>query len=157
MTQGVVAFDYAFWQATYPELAASVPEGQATGYWYQACLYVDNTGCSPIGDASPYGRRALILYMVTSHLAKLSATINGEAPSPLVGRISDASEGSVSVSTDMTNLPGSALWFAQTRYGLNAWQAMAPYRTAFYVAAPQIPLPWQSYPPFVGPTTAGPF
>ncbi|MDR3534021.1 MAG: DUF4054 domain-containing protein [Rhodopila sp.] len=154
---GTVAFDYAFWQAQYPQLAASVPPAQALGFWAQAGLYLDNTGCSPIVDATPYGKRAIILYMITSHIAALFATINGNAPSPLVGRINSASEGSVSVQTDVGDLPGSAQWFAQTPYGFAAWQAMAPYRTALYIAPPQQPLGWLSYPPFILPVNAGPY
>ena len=142
---GIVVFDYATWAAQYPELAGSVTSGQAGGYFNQSCLYLDNTPCSPVRDWQPGGKRETILYMITSHIASMLATINGNAPSPLVGRINSAGEGSVNVATDLPT-PMSAAWWSQTRYGLLAWQALAPYRTALYVRAPQIPLGAQSFP-----------
>ena len=130
---GSVVFDYDAWAAMYPSLAASVSQPQAQGYFNQACLYCDNSFRSPISDPSPTGARAMILYMLTAHIAQLFASQGGQPPSPLVGRISNASEGSVSVAADMAGAPGSAAWFNQTPYGAAAWQAMAPYRTMRYV------------------------
>ena len=135
---GVVVFVYATWAAQYPELSGSIASGQAQGYFNQACMYLDNTPCSPVTDASAGGRRETILYMLTSHIAKMVATINGQAPGGVVGRVNSASQGSVSVSSEL-NVPMSAAWFSQTSYGLMAYQALAPYRTALYVAAPRTP------------------
>ena len=140
-TGGVVAFDQPTWAAWYPEFAA-VPEGQGGGFFAQAGLYLDNTPVSPVQNLT---RRATILYMITSHIAAMFFGVNGEAPSPLVGRINNASQGSVSVATDMP-APMSAAWWNQTRYGALAWQALLPYRSALYIAAPQIPLAAQSLP-----------
>jgi hypothetical protein len=131
-TTGIVVFSYSQWQFRYPELAAFVPAGMAAAYFAEAGLYVDN---SPCGIVTDLGRRALILNMLVAHLAALNAPLNGQPSSPLVGRISNASEGSVSVATALT-VPGSAEWFATTKYGLAAWQALAPYRTARYVPGP---------------------
>jgi uncharacterized protein DUF4054 len=131
----VVIFNYAIWAAQYPELASSVSEPQAEGYFNQATLYVDNQATSIITDATVGGARETILYMVVSHIAALLASINGNAPSPLVGRISNATEGTVSVATEMPTTVSSA-WFMQTKYGAMAWQAMAPYRTASYIPRP---------------------
>jgi hypothetical protein len=125
---GIVTFDYATWAARYPELALSIDTAQAQGYFDTACLYVDNTALSMV----PVGPRASILYLTTSHVAQLLASQNGQPASPLVGRISGAGQGSVNVTTEL-NTPQSAAWFAQTRYGLLAWQALAPYRTALYI------------------------
>ncbi len=132
VTPGVVTFVYATWWARYPELGAWVGPAQAQQYFNEACLYLDNTGCSRVQDASPGGARATILNMLTAHLAKLNAPINDEPPSGLVGRVASAGEGSVSVSTDFA-VPGTAAWYAQTPYGASAWQALAPYRMACYV------------------------
>lgn len=105
-----------------------------------ATLYCDNTCNSPVSDNSPGGTRETLLYMLTSHITQLLAAVivNGQsqAPSPLVGRINNASEGTVSVSTDMPQTPNAA-WFNQTKYGAMFWQASAPYRTFRY--APKIP------------------
>lgn len=129
---GTVAFDPALFYGRFPEFGA-VPPSLVSALFGEAGLYLDNTGASPIQDATPGGTRALILNLVTAHLVSLNAAIGGQPASPLVGRISSASEGSVSVSADLTGLPGSAAWWAQSRYGLAAWQALAPYRTAMYV------------------------
>ena len=141
----VVVFNYTTWAGQYPELAGSVASPQATGYFNQAQLYLDNTASSPVIDASVGGKRETILYMLTSHIAAMLATINGAAPSGIVGRINSASQGSVSVGAEMP-APMSAAWWNQTRYGAMAYAALAPYRLGMYVAAPQIPRGAQSYP-----------
>lgn len=127
--QGVVQFDYNGWSARYPELAASVPQPLAQQYFFESQLYLDNTPCSPVCNLI---QRAVLLNMMTAHIAALNAPLNGEASSPLVGRISGASEGSVSVQTDY-GVPGSAAWFSQTKYGAAFWQATVAYRTMHYV------------------------
>jgi hypothetical protein len=59
------------------------------------------------------------------------------SPSQPPGRISSASEGSVSAAFDMNVPPGSAQWWAQTKYGSDYWLAMAPYRTMQYRPGPR--------------------
>lgn len=147
-SSGIVTFDYLAWSGLYPEFGATVNEPQAQQYFNLATLYVDNTACSlvPFSSASGNPIRGPILDMMTAHMAQLMAGSSIQPAGPLVGRISDVSEGSVSVSTDVTGLPGTAVWFAQTRYGLNAWQAMAPFRTGMFIPPPQIPLAAQSWP-----------
>jgi hypothetical protein len=141
--EGVVEFDYAAWALRYPELAASVPQPLAQQYFYEAQLYCDNTPCSPIRNWYPGGERAMLLNMLTAHIATLNAPIGGQASSPLVGRISNATEGSVSVQTQLDLPPGTAQWFAQTKFGLAFWTATAQYRTMHYVPGPVfVPDPW---------------
>lgn len=131
---GVATFNYTIWSFRYPELAPSVPPGMAEALWEEATLYVDNSPRSRIRDVK---HRAIILGLVTAHIARLRVPINGVESSPLVGRINSASEGSVSVGTELPGMPGGSAWFAQTKYGLMAWQAMAQYRTAIYVRGPR--------------------
>ena len=132
----VVTFIYQTWVDQYPVLGASVGAGQAQGFFDMACLYLDNSPCSFV----PVPPRATILYMMTSHIATIMDPNN-----PLVGRINQASEGSVSVSVDMP-APMSAAWFNMTKYGAMAWQALTPYRSGLYIAPPQPPLGQRSYP-----------
>lgn len=139
---GVVVFDYAAWSALFPTLAASIDEPTATAYFTIAELYLSNKPWSQVCNLTT---RALILNLLTAHVATLFGSIGGNPPSPLVGRISQAAEGSVSVSVDFPE-NANAAWFNQTPFGAAAWQAMAPWRTALYVAAPQIPLAAQSWP-----------
>lgn len=142
---GIFEFDYAAWATLFPTLATSIDDPTATAYFGVAELYLQNNGCSQV---IPLAKRGLILNLLTAHVASLIGTINGQV-NPLVGRISQATEGSVSVSVDFPTNPNAA-WFNQTPYGALAWQALAPWHTALYVAAPQIPLAAQSFPGMAG-------
>lgn len=123
---GIVQFDYIVWSMRYSELSGSVPQPLAQAYFDEATLFLNNTPRSPVRDMVA---RAVILGMLTAHIAQLNAPLNGQASSSLVGRISNASEGSVSVATDMGTQPARAAWLNQTKYGAAAYQAMTPYFT----------------------------
>lgn len=124
------AFNYAAWTTRYPEFGA-VSEQLAALFFSEATLYLDNTDASPVQDVS---KRLMLLNMLTAHIAALSGA--GGRDAGMVGRVSSASEGSVSVSTDSGLAAGTAPWFQQTSYGLSFWQATKTYRSATYVAAP---------------------
>lgn len=128
MADGVVVFNYATWVLRYPEFAG-IAEPLAQAYFDEAGLYLDNTPCSPVANLA---KRGLYLNMITTHIAAINNPTTGTT---LVGRVSSATEGSVSVSTEY-NVPGSAAWFAQTRYGAAFWQATAWLRTFRYVPGP---------------------
>lgn len=132
---GVVVFNYTNWAAAFPELASSVTSTQAATYFGYASINIDNSATSLIQDASqPGGVRETILYLLTAHWAALLAPINGAAASPLVGRISDASEGSVSVATEIKAEQGpSADFYLQTKYGFGAWNLLQPYYLGGFV------------------------
>lgn len=145
----MVAFDYAYFTASYPELAAYVTQTQGAGYFTMAGLYCDNTTCSPIQDASIGGIRYVLLHMLTAHIAKLLAANTSQAggsqaASPLVGRINSASEGSVSVSAEMPGPTAAGqAWYQQTQYGAMYWQASAQYRMFRHIPGPEVnPDPW---------------
>ncbi len=123
-----VNFDYALWSARYPEFC-SVSSAQAQAYFTEATLYFRNDGTGPICNAD---QQLLLLNMLTAHIAALNSGINGQPASPLVGRVNSASEGSVSVGTDLQLPQGSAQWYAQTKYGFAFWQATAALRTFRY-------------------------
>lgn len=139
MSTGVVTFDPAAFVARYPEFQA-VSTLLLGDYFAEATLYLDNSPCSRVRDVA---QRTLLLYMLTAHIASLYSGANGQPPSPLVGRINSASEGSVSVGTDMGAVPFTATWFMQTKYGASFWQATAQYRTMRYI-------PGRSYTPRPG-------
>lgn len=126
-----VVFDYSGWAAMYPYIATSVNSMQAGMYFMQAELYCDNTPQSIVDNCN--GQRVILLNMLVAHIALLNASINGQPPNPLVGRISNATEGSVTVASEMNYAPGSSQWFLQTQPGASYWQAMAKYRTMQYV------------------------
>lgn len=129
----IVAFDWIAWSTRYPELSQYVTQPQAQLFFAEAQLYCDNTDTSPVDNVTT---RATLLNMVTAHIAALNAPL-GAPSSPLVGRISAATQGSVNVSTEMNLEPGSSQWFAQTKYGMAFWQATRRHRMFRYVQGPR--------------------
>lgn len=130
---GVASFDYATWVATYPEFS-TVTQAQATAQFNVATLFLNNTDTSPVTDLAV---RSTLLNMVTAHLVKLFVPINGVAPSGLVGRVSSATEGSVTVSTDYAKANTyNEAWWNQTPYGAQYWAATVAYRSMRYVPGP---------------------
>ena len=121
----MISFDYNIWSARYPEITGVSPD-LAAAYFAEAQLYCDNTDTSPI----PETERALLLNMLVAHIARLTTM----SSAGIVGRISSASEGSVSVGIEYLQ-PGTGQWFNQTTYGAAFWQATAKYRTFQYSAA----------------------
>lgn len=130
----VVGFDYASWLALFPEFAY-VNQAQALLYFDLATIAHRNDIDGFVADAVTQSR---LLNIVTAHIAALFATKNGSEPAnPLVGRITNASEGSVSVGTDYGPVSASEAWWVQTRYGAMYWMMVAPYRSATYIPGPQ--------------------
>ena len=124
-------------RAQFPEFTA-LSDGLATGYFNRAALQVDNTDASPVPcDPVSFQPRQAILYLLTAHIAKMSApnSMGGNAGA-MVGRMDSAAEGSVNVSYQLEGNIGSRAWWSQTEYGLEAWNALTPWRSALYVAAP---------------------
>jgi hypothetical protein len=132
-----VTFVYADWVAEYPAFAA-VNSAQATGYFNIATLYCANR----LGIVQCPANLLQLLWLLTAHIAWLfsprdtngNPSSTGTQPPPAtVGRISQASEGSVSISTEYASqIPSSMAWFVQTPWGAAFWQATALYRTFRY-------------------------
>lgn len=137
-----VTFNYDDFVAQFPVFAGLSPQ-QAQGYFNIAGLFFANTGWT---GALP--QATTLLYMLTAHIAWLLAprdangnpSSQGSADSiPPPGRISSASEGSVSVQLDMgeTNSGSpSQAFYMQSEYGIMYWYATAQFRTAVYVPPP---------------------
>lgn len=132
---GVVAFDYDAWALRYPEFNATVTAPVANAYFQEAQLYCDNNDHSIICNLD---ERAVLLNMVTAHIAQINAGSNSQPASPLVGRINNASEGSVSVQAEYADVTsGLMAWFLQTKYGASFWTATAKYRMGRYFPGPE--------------------
>ena len=131
----VATFDPASWRLRYPEFQA-VSDEQATAYFAEATLYHRNDGMGPVADA---GQQLALLNMLVAHVATLArARSEDSAGSGLVGRITSATEGSVSVTTAaLPDEGGVAAWLQQTSYGAAYWAATAPYRTMRYRPGPR--------------------
>jgi hypothetical protein len=139
----IVTFDYNAWVALYPEFASpggSIPvtSQQAALYFSQAELIHANDGSGPVCDAT---QQLGLLNMVTAHIAALFSTPSGAAEaSQLVGRISDATTGSVHVATENDYPPGTPQWWQQTKYGSMYWLATSQFRTFRYKPNPRSPV-----------------
>lgn len=125
-----VPFDKAAFLQRYPEFA-SIPGPLLDAYFIEAQLHLNNTGTSPVVQVD---MRSVLLNMIVAHIAQLNSGANGQGASPLVGRLSQATEGSVSVSADVGgNVSQTEAYWAQTRYGWAYWNATRAYRTARYL------------------------
>lgn len=141
----MAAFDYDAWIAAYP-VFAGVTEPQAIEFFNLATAFFNNAGWPGSLPQAP-----AMLNALTAHVAWLfsmrdqngAPSSSGTVPPPsIVGRISNASQGSVSVQAEYDAQGGnpSAAWYNQTPYGAMYWAMTAPYRTAVYV--PRVtPLP----------------
>lgn len=135
---------YADWATLYPELASGVPEARFDLLVAQSALYLRNDDTSPVTDVN---QRTQLIYLIVAHLAALVGAGDGGASAGAVGPVQSATEGDVSVTRAIGAIPGSALWFGQTGYGLSYWQATAGYRTFQYrAAAPRWQDPAYGYP-----------
>lgn len=130
---GVIAsFDYGTFTTLFPEFS-SLDATLANSYFTRAGLIHANDGSGPVRDANT---QALLMNLMTAHIAQLNKLQNGQAVSELVGRIDNANEGSVSVSATFDVPPGVPQYYAQTKYGVEYWAATAQYRTMRYRRAP---------------------
>lgn len=129
---GIVVFDAARFKARYPEFS-TVLDAILGEYFIEATIYLDNTDASPVSDVD---RRTVLLNMLVAHIAQINSGAYGQGSSSLVGQITSATEGSVSVSVANMAATGTSAWFQQTKYGAAYWQATAPYRTFRYVVRP---------------------
>lgn len=120
-------FNYADFTAAYPAFASAPPQITLQAYFELAGeVWLRNDGTGPVRKTT---LQTQLLYMLTAHLAQLfGPSPDGSAPSGLVGRISSATEGSVTVSTEYESTLNSE-WFNQTPYGAAFWSATAAYRS----------------------------
>lgn len=121
----IVSFDLALFRARYPEFA-STADALIEACWDEGTIYLDNTDASRVTNVTT---RAVLLNMLAAHILGLQAR---QASAGIVGRINQATEGSVTVSAEMGPASGSSAWFMQTQYGASYWQATASYRTFQY-------------------------
>jgi hypothetical protein len=132
-----VTFVFSDWVAQFPKFT-SVEPVLAQSYFTRASFLCGNETGSPLAGVP--GMLTMALYLLTAHIAELNAPrADGSEPSPLVGRINTASEGSVSVGADLGDATAgspSQPWYMQTKYGAEYWALTSPTRTAQYVAQP---------------------
>lgn len=129
VTPGIVAFDPQAFVAAFPSFAR-VPGAALIGNFNLATLYLNNSYCSVVRDEPT---RASLLNLATAHLTALLNGVNGQPPSGVVGRISGATQGSVSLQVELKTDSEAAAFWSQTQWGAALWAATAVYRTMRYV------------------------
>ena len=138
ITRGIVQFNAPEFVALWPEFAGLSNPNMQTAF-NDAQLLLDNTCGSAVQDAN---KRLILLYALTAHVCCIDFGTNDDAgnvtpPQGIVGRVANASEGSVSVAAEYsTEVTQSEAYFIQTKYGAKFWQQTAAYRTAHYVGPP---------------------
>lgn len=140
ITRGVVQFLSSEFTALYPEFAG-IASGLQQNAFNDATFLLNNSCGSLVQDAN---QRMALLYTLTAHCCFLQNGTNDGAgnivpPPGIVGRIDNASQGSVSVAASYSSeVTMSEAYFIQTKYGAKFWQQTASYRTMLYVGAPSI-------------------
>lgn len=129
--KGVVRFVPADFKVAFPEFA-TVANGRLQLNFMQATLLLNNSCGSLVCDAVT---RETLLNLLTAHVTALFDGVNGQAPAGIVGRLSNATEGSVSVGTEYPTNPDEA-WYVQTQWGAMYWTATARWRSFRYIAPP---------------------
>lgn len=120
----VVELDTALFRELYPKYA-DASDQLVEAWWTVACQLIGNTESSRIPYNPPSVTvRKSILYAALCHVAELMTRGNSA-----VGRVSSASEGSVSTSFDYPALSKNGAWWAQTQCGALVWQMLLPYRS----------------------------
>jgi hypothetical protein len=144
----IVTFNYAAWIALFPQFGVTTPQFTALTEMQVTTLilplaesYNRNDGGGPVCDVQT---QTNLLNLMVAHVAQLLFGSSTQPLSALVGRVSSASEGSVSVSADFPTTPNNA-WFLQTPFGAAWYQLSLPYRLGRYV--PKIT---PQYQPFTG-------
>lgn len=128
----IAVFVPADFRGIYTAFAVNPADPQLVDAFNIATGFLRNDGSSPIKDVA---RQTSLLYMLTAHVTQLLYGADGQSGPGIVGRVSSASEGSVSVSTEFPMNPNSA-WYMQTPYGAMYWQATMAWRTVNYRPGP---------------------
>lgn len=134
VSPGIVSFSPSAFVAAYP-CFAKVPDAALSFNFSLACLQLGNSYGSQVRDEPT---RAALLNLLTAHITALLNGVDGAPPSPtLVGRITSANQGSVSVSTEFQSQDEAAAFYNQTQWGATYWRVTAAFRLGgHYVRSP---------------------
>jgi len=132
-----VTFNFPSWLALFPQFGVTTPQFNALAETQvtQLILPLAEQYCEGVlrMTTNKPALQTQLLNLMVSHVAQLLFGSSTQPPSPLVGRISTASEGSVSVGVEFPTTPDNA-WFLQTVYGSMFWQLALPFRLGRYAA-----------------------
>lgn len=131
MNMEKVIFDPVEFREIYPEFK-TLSDTQLNWYFSRAERLLDNGNCSPVSNLN---ERKILLYLLTAHIAMLAGGVNGKPPQQTVGRVANATQGSVSVSLAMEGVTAQSAWYEQTSYGSEYFEATKKYRVGYLVQA----------------------
>lgn len=132
----IFVFNPDEFKAVYPQFSKLTNEQLQFFFEMAEDDLIDNSETSCI----PLKTRKKLFYLLVAHMAELQGRIDS-GNSGLVGRVSSATEGSVSISSDMPMGSGALeQWLKQTPYGNMFYALTARYRGALWVAATR-PMP----------------
>lgn len=132
---GIVTFDPALFIVDYPDFAG-IDAGVLSRNFTRATLQLNNSCGSLVQDAN---QRELLLELLVAHITFLNQGTNDGAgninpPTGVVGRISQATEGSVSLSSEYQAPPNAnQAYYIQSKWGAEFWNDTAKYRTFRYL------------------------
>ena len=135
-TGGTAVWNPGSFLQRYPEftLAYNTNPSKFSDYFIESGLYLTNAPNSPVADVTV---RSMLLNMLVAHISFLAGDLSADGQARPVGRVSQASEGSVSASFDMNaQTAGSGPWFQQSQYGSAFWQATSKWRSFRYSPRP---------------------
>ncbi|MDE9557319.1 DUF4054 domain-containing protein [Xenorhabdus bovienii] len=134
----IVTFDSGEFLKLYPRFAGALTEGQLQQAFDVACLLLDNSDNSNI-PYEPDGiqERKTLLYLLVCHIATVTLWGNNNQAGPM----SNASEGSVSVSFAVPDVANSS-WLKTTPCGQMYWQATRKYVVGGRYSAVKHYHPW---------------
>lgn len=136
----IITFDIPAFRLLFPNFNY-LSDPQLQSWFDMATTFVRNDGAGPVNNVQ---MQTQLLNLATAHLTQLFApAADGQPPSTIVGRINSATQGSVSVGSEMLLPPGSAQWWNQTPFGAAFWALSAVFRTMRYLPGPLAPVaPW---------------
>ena len=127
-----VVWDESAWRAVYPQFDEGQPwyctSAQLSGLWQIAVTLVDNSDQAAIPYEPSKGvyTRQILLWAIMCHLA----TLAWQGRQGQYGTLNSATEGSVTASFQMPQLPQMGVtgaWYALTPCGLMAWTILRRY------------------------------
>lgn len=129
----IVALDVDYFARRYPTINVSDAD-LLQDYFDESCMFVNNTDSSIVSDV---GERKILLHLLMAHIAALNgfdSPDGSDVSSGLVGRVTSATEGSVTVSTDYgASISEQQAYFLQTPFGADFWAKTKKYRSFMYI------------------------
>lgn len=129
-TLGIVVFVPSDFRTAFPAFA-TLSDAALNGNFAFATSFLDNSLSSPVQDVNI---RAQLLNLLVAHISALLNGVNGQPSNGAVGRIAEASEGSVSARLEYSSsVSQSQAFFIQTQWGAMYWQMTSACRAMRYV------------------------